>query len=208
MCCCVGVLSSSLDSYPSRAAARVDTHWSAFVGSEVNHGMRGLKQQHALITRTGRTTTTNMRRTMFCFSRRVSIWPAAPLGSSVMLWTSLSELFPRAMDALRVVSFTRAATLATAALARAAVLLLTSNGVVSTGGVVTAVAVAASEWAEAETSAGNIGWPLSLLRLDEWSVMAESKKNACPKMAIFVACWLRYLSNQTPWGRASDGRPQ
>lgn len=131
---------------------------------------------------------------MFCFSRRVSIWPAALLGSSVMLWTSLSELFPRAMDALRVVSFTRAATLATAALARAAVLLLTSNGVVSTGGVVTAVAVAASEWAEAETSAGNIGWPLSLLRLDEWSVMAESKK--CVSKDGNFRCVLAALSFQ------------
>ena len=50
-----------------------------------------------------------------------------------------------------------------AALARAAVLLLT--GVVSTGGVGT-VSLAASEWAEAETSAGSIGWPLSLVMAD------------------------------------------
>ena len=136
--------------------------------------MRGLKQQHALITRTGRTAITNTRMMTFCFSRCVSIWPAALLGSSVMLWTSLSELFPRAMDALRVVSLTRAATLATAALARAAVLLLTSNGVVSTGGVVTALALVASDRAEAETSAGSIGWPLSLLL--EWSVMATQER--------------------------------
>jgi len=143
---------------------------------------------------------------MFCFSRRVSIWPAALLGSSVMLWTSLSELFPRAMDALRVVSFTRAATLATAALARAAVLLLTSNGVVSTGGVVTAVAVAASEWAEAETSAGNIGWPLSLLRLDEWSVMAESKKMRVQRwqFSLRVGCVI-FPTRRRGVGRAMVG---
>ena len=93
--------------------------------------------------------------------------PSAPLGvlGSSMLWISLSELFAIATDALRVVSLTRAATLATAALARAAVLLLTSNGVVSTGGVGT-VSFAASEWAEAETSAGSIGWPLSLVMAD------------------------------------------
>ena len=56
-------------------------------GGEVRsaHGMRGLKQQQALMNKTGKTTTANMRRMICCFSRRVSIWPAAPFGSSVML---------------------------------------------------------------------------------------------------------------------------
>ena len=67
-------------------------------------------------------------------------------------------------------------------------LLLTSNGVVSGEGVVTALVLATSECAEAERSSGKIGWPRSWLRLEGWSVICPGDKPIyiLPKMAMLV----------------------
>ena len=91
--------------------------FSAGVRSGSAHGVSGLTQQQALIRITGTTTIPNMMRTICRFSRPVSISPAAALGSSVILCTNLSELFPKSADALRVVSLRTKPALAIAALA-------------------------------------------------------------------------------------------
>ena len=82
-------------------------------------------------------------------------------------------------------------------------LLLTSNGVVSTGGVGT-VSLAASEWAEAETSAGSIGWPLSLVMADaRWHCSLLDR--AIPKKAIFS--WLsRYPPSLNKGDQGDQGK--